>query len=617
MLDDPYSYNTVDIEKKPINIQMNQGFAHNSEKKGRPRVLFQNIKTNGTSQNAISTIGETKLVSKSEERQGDIFMRTQEEDTRYQDSRDSYHSLQKSSSRSRRRVNFKRKGSINFSYSFLPGDIMNRKSQRKVEKAMKTLDAIMGDQTISSIDLKHQFLKEIIVKNVKIPKIQEKNNMVLLMKNLIDKTSEKISNARSDTIVHSSYKSHRLLQQMEEKEAKFKKLQRLKELSMKHNVLEKRGFNLSAHNKSIKINLKYNKGLVKSNKANVGQAGRSSQAQCQNTLREPINLSLTKKEPHINNTAFKQISIQDDSKKGAVDGGNLRANKFYKTVIGKVHDGKPLLYKDSNQTQLSKNNPDPHIDDDLKSANKIEIEKVERKNIKEYQNQNEYKSSKMLNTASDRFHTGKNSDNPSMATTPGKHMLPSLHQDLREGTQQEERKEEKESAMRRRKKQASKSTSYKKLHQSSLNDAKSSPNKLRPQQTVARNFKNGVYKNMAANAKNYRSMHLSKAKIFISGIKEKKSHDYIEAYKKSAMNGTFVDPGTLFRKSPSPMKTSPRKIRIKEKYRKNIGYQASNMTLPFDHDLSRKNLKLYLPQIDSQEIPNSRSNSDIRSRGRR
>jgi len=127
----------------------------------------------------------------------------------------------------------------------------------------------------------------------------------------------------------------------------------------------------------------------------------------------------------------------------------------------------------------------------------------------------------------------------------------------------------------------------------------------------------GFINNMAANAKNYRSMHLSKAKIFISGIKEKKSHDYIEAYKKSAMNGTFVDPGTLFRKSPSPMKTSPRKIRIKEKYRKNIGYQASNMTLPFDHDLSRKNLKLYLPQIDSQEIPNSRSNSDIRSRGRR
>uniref|UniRef100_A0A7S3K6L3 Uncharacterized protein n=1 Tax=Euplotes crassus TaxID=5936 RepID=A0A7S3K6L3_EUPCR len=100
----------------------------------------------------------------------------------------------------------------------------------------------------------------------------------------------------------------------------------------------------------------------------------------------------------------------------------------------------------------------------------------------------------MLNTASDRFHTGKNSDNPSMATTPGKHMLPSLHQDLREGTQQEGRKEEKESALRKRKKQASKSISYKKLHQSSLNDAKSSPNKLRPQQPVARNFKNGVYK---------------------------------------------------------------------------------------------------------------------------
>lgn len=98
---------------------------------------------------------------------------------------------------------------------------------------LKTLDNLVGEHNMSGIKIRQKFMKEIVASHVKIPKIKPKNNMNLLVKNLKDNTERKASETRSDVIVFPAYRSHRLLIKMEEKEQKYKQLQRIKELSNK------------------------------------------------------------------------------------------------------------------------------------------------------------------------------------------------------------------------------------------------------------------------------------------------------------------------------------------------------------------------------------------------
>ena len=64
------------------------------------------------------------------------------------------------------KVNFQRKGSINFSYSFLPEDVLTKKVQKRIQDAMRTLDDIMGSEKAPNLDLKDNFIKEVIAKSV-------------------------------------------------------------------------------------------------------------------------------------------------------------------------------------------------------------------------------------------------------------------------------------------------------------------------------------------------------------------------------------------------------------------------------------------------------------------
>jgi hypothetical protein len=149
-----------------------------------------------------------------------------------QSSDDSYNILSGSSEMIKRKVNFRHKGSVNFSYSFLPGDVMSRKYRHFIAMKMKTLDDLMGKHNQSNSDIKDQFIKQTVAAHIKIPKIQN-NSMAVLVQILKDDTDKKVSEIKSDAVVFPAYRSHKLLQNMEEKELKFKKLQRMKELSMK------------------------------------------------------------------------------------------------------------------------------------------------------------------------------------------------------------------------------------------------------------------------------------------------------------------------------------------------------------------------------------------------
>ena len=69
----------------------------------------------------------------------------------------------------RRRVNFKNKGSIDFSFSFLPGDVVTKHKQNMIALKMRTLEHIIGKYTSSSENLRQKFMKEIVANNINVP----------------------------------------------------------------------------------------------------------------------------------------------------------------------------------------------------------------------------------------------------------------------------------------------------------------------------------------------------------------------------------------------------------------------------------------------------------------
>lgn len=64
--------------------------------------------------------------------------------------------------------------------------------------------------------------------------------MTLLAKNLKDITDKRITEDEIDTINFPAYRSHKLLLKMEEKEIKYKNLQRIRELTLKQKYTHQR-----------------------------------------------------------------------------------------------------------------------------------------------------------------------------------------------------------------------------------------------------------------------------------------------------------------------------------------------------------------------------------------
>lgn len=92
-----------------------------------------------------------------------------------QSSRD-YHSSQFNESMlgNRRRVNFKHKGTINFSYSFMPEDVLSKKSIKLIKARLKIMNHLVGEFNENSQGLKDEFIKEILANSVNVPEIKEK-----------------------------------------------------------------------------------------------------------------------------------------------------------------------------------------------------------------------------------------------------------------------------------------------------------------------------------------------------------------------------------------------------------------------------------------------------------
>lgn len=105
---------------------------------------------------------------------------------------------------------------------------------------MKTIDCLMQTESGSQNEIKDRYIQQILASSVNVPKIKVKNNMVLLMKNLQDRTTKRVDGAKSDTVIYPAYHSHKLLQKIEQKEINFKKIQRMKELASRHKSLSRR-----------------------------------------------------------------------------------------------------------------------------------------------------------------------------------------------------------------------------------------------------------------------------------------------------------------------------------------------------------------------------------------
>jgi len=122
----------------------------------------------------------------------------------------------------------------------MPSDVINRKCRQVITQKMKTIDCLMQTESGSQNEIKDRYIQQILASSVNVPKIKVKNNMVLLMKNLQDRTTKRVDGAKSDTVIYPAYHSHKLLQKIEQKEINFKKIQRMKELASRHKSLSRR-----------------------------------------------------------------------------------------------------------------------------------------------------------------------------------------------------------------------------------------------------------------------------------------------------------------------------------------------------------------------------------------
>ena len=76
-------------------------------------------------------------------------------------------------------------------------------------------------------------MKQVVANYVKVPNSNKLRNLKLLIKNLKDGINDRICQTNSEPNNYPAYKSHRLLMKMEEKELRYKHLQRINELSIK------------------------------------------------------------------------------------------------------------------------------------------------------------------------------------------------------------------------------------------------------------------------------------------------------------------------------------------------------------------------------------------------
>ena len=97
-------------------------------------------------------------------------------------------------------------------------------------------------------------------------------------------------------------------------------------------------------------------------------------------------------------------------------------------------------------------------------------------------------------------------------------------------------------------------------------------------------------------------------KIYLSGTENGKLVSTEDSYQKHFLDQNNSDPNNLFKKSFSPARKKKKVFLSK----KNNGFLSN----PLDDSNKHKNLKLYLPQIDNENPPQSRSTSEIMSRGR-
>lgn len=101
---------------------------------------------------------------------------------------------------------------------------------------------------------------------------------------------------------------------------------------------------------------------------------------------------------------------------------------------------------------------------------------------------------------------------------------------------------------------------------------------------------------------------LNKKQIWATGLNKEHIGEIVKSYQRHFMDHSFKDPNNLFRKSLSFDRGA---VKSKSKS-KNRNYDYSSN---YRDDSPKKNLKLFLPQIDNDKRTNgSRANSEDHSR---
>lgn len=467
---------------------------------------------------------------------------------------------------------------------------MTKKNQHRVQKAMRTLDDIMGRGGYMNLDLKNQFIKEIIVSRLNIPKIKQKNNMMLLVKNTIDDTLEKISKTKSNSVIHPSYKSHKLLKQMEAKEARYKKLQRLKELSMK-NKGEHREMSMDQARGHKRVS--YPKSSLSRVEEQTNQGDQTKNVSGATTHTKSFVMSSVKKYSKVNSAELSEAISENEGTPSVPAGVNIATGKLYQTVVDSGNRDKSFFGNKPSQDTF-KHKIRGNIENDLENYKKIQIVKVNRKIVDDYSNR---KLDNTLVNSSEHLNTGKNSDNPSGVSTPGKHMLPSLQQDASASIPQQSQVPKQPQKMKKAK-MGGKSISQKKVNLT-FNGVKTSPHRLRDRKYTGGTTMASAYKNVPSHPLNQKSLSLNKGKIYLDGLGRKNTGELMKANLMNYMDLSLRDQVSPIKKSKTTKKM-PGRSKSDLRRRKNNEYQSSYTKIFRKRDFSKKNLKLYLPQIDGQ-----------------
>jgi hypothetical protein len=230
-----------------------------------------------------------------------------------------------------------------------------------------------------------------------------------------------VTESINEVVMYPAYQSHKLLLKMEEKEFKFKQLQRVKELAMRHKTLDKGesgndiSFDKRRESSLPQNNIENTMNVLQGRASHITSARRSSGAMHTNNLDADEAGGYDLENHYLHQNTHNQIKVikVDKISKDTI----LAENKFM--TANSVREKSVKKKNKVKQCKIVSSLADGKVN---KNSKNIEISQIEIKNMKEYGNKVQNQT---WNTSENAMPTGKRSEGVSSDFVSPKH-LPSI-----------------------------------------------------------------------------------------------------------------------------------------------------------------------------------------------